>query len=152
RWEVVVVDDGSSDGTEEAVRGWVAGRDVNVRYLRQANAGPAAARNRGAAAARGEALVFIDNDILVEPSFLRLHLEALATHPGCWVIGRITHPSAVRSTPFGRYRDALHEGFYDLYTAGGCCETDGLTAANLSLPAADFRRLGGFDETITIAS
>jgi GT2 family glycosyltransferase len=151
-WETVVVDDGSTDGTEAAVAEWLKGARVTGRFLRQANAGPAAARNRGAAAARGKVLVFIDNDILVSPSFLRDHLDAHAARPGCWVVGRITHPEELRRTPFGRYRDSLWEQFHRARTSDGPADTDGMSAANVSLPRADFERFGGFDTDFTIAS
>jgi GT2 family glycosyltransferase len=151
RWEAVVVDDGSTDGTEEAVQGLVS-ENIPVRYLRQANAGPAAARNHGAAEARGRILIFIDNDILVPANFLQMHLETLDTRPGCWVVGRIIHPPELRETPFGRYRDAIGEAFHAANGGNGLAETAGMTAANLSLPAADFRHLGGFDTDFTIAS
>jgi GT2 family glycosyltransferase len=153
RWEAVVVDDGSSDDTEEAIQAWAVGQpSLTVRYQRQSNAGPAAARNRGAGAARGETLIFIDNDIIVEPSFVRTHLEAHAAYPGSWILGRITHPEAMRATPFGRYRDDCCEGFHAAHPAAGVQETVGMSAQNVSIPAADFRRLGGFDEDFTIAS
>lgn len=153
RWEAVVVDDGSTDDTEVSVRPWAEGRrPVRVRYLRQGNAGPAAARNRGAGAARGEVLIFIDNDIIVAPSFVRDHREAHAAHPGSWIVGRITHPEAMRGTPFGRYREDCWEAFHAAHPAAGVQETAGMSAANVSIPAADFRRLGGFDEDFTIAS
>lgn len=152
RWEAMVVDDGSSDGTPEAVEEWAARSGAPVRVLRQRNAGPAAARNRGAAAATGDVLIFIDNDILVRPTFIRDHVETLSAHPGCWVIGRIVHPAQLRETPFGRYRDKLWEQFHHSHPADRVSPTEGSSAANLSLPAADFRRLGGFDEGFTIAS
>ena len=62
--EVIVVDDGSSDGTPESVAPLVA-RDGRVRLLRQANAGKAVAMNRALAAARGDVLVCIDADTLI---------------------------------------------------------------------------------------
>lgn len=152
RWEVVVVDDGSNDDTEVEVSRWIERAAIRVRYERQSNAGPAAARNRGARLAWGRVLVFIDNDILVQPDFLRLHFATLCGTPNCWVIGRIVHPAAIRQTPFGRFRDELWERFHETHGDRGVTETDGMTAANLSLPAADFHRLGGFDEAFTIAS
>jgi GT2 family glycosyltransferase len=152
RWEAIVVDDGSDDATEDALRRWSEKAEITFRYLKQQNAGPAAARNRGAAAARGEALIFIDNDIVVQPDFIRAHLDALAAHPHCWIMGRVTHPPELRQTPFGRYRDALHESFYSGFPRHQLSETDGLTAQNVSMPTADFHRLGGFDESFTIAS
>jgi GT2 family glycosyltransferase len=153
RWEAVVVDDGSSDDTEESFRGWAEVHpSVPVRYLRQCNAGPASARNRGAAAARGSILIFIDNDILVEHDFISMHVEALSSNPGCWVLGRVVHPPGLRATPLGRYRDDLFESFAAGHPNDRLSETAGLSAQNLSMPADDLRRLGGYDEGFSIAS
>jgi len=69
--EVVVVDDGSTDGTAAAVEA-AFGHDPRVRLLRQANAGKAAALNRALAAARGEVLVAFDADTMVAPDAVRL--------------------------------------------------------------------------------
>lgn len=97
-------------------------------------------------------LVFIDNDILVERDFLRRHLDVLERNPGCWVIGRIVHPPELRTTPFGRYRDFRWEEFHRVEGVRGLTVTTGMSAANLALPAEDFRRFGGFDEAFSIAS
>lgn len=152
RWEAVVVDDGSPDAECGPVEAWIERTGAPVRFFRQRNAGPAAARNRGAAAARGAVLIFIDNDILVEPDFLRQHLEALAANPRAWIVGRVIQPQQLQSTPFGRYRDRLHEQFHHSHPVGELTETIWITTQNLALPACDFQELGGFDESFTIAS
>jgi GT2 family glycosyltransferase len=152
RWEVIVVDDGSTDGTGEALEEWIRTCGTAARCIRLTRGGPARARNCGAIEARGETLVFIDNDILVEPDFLQRHLQASTEHPGCWVVGRIVHPPQLLATPFGRYRAGLWESYHRSHPQTEISETAGISAANLSLPARDFGRLGGFDESITIAS
>jgi glycosyltransferase involved in cell wall biosynthesis len=72
--EVVLVDDGGSDD----LAGWVAGSDQErVRLVRQDNAGPSAARNRGVAESRAELIAFLDSDDLWEPEFLERLLPRL---------------------------------------------------------------------------
>src|SRR5580700_2024778 len=60
--EVIVVDDGSKDGTAALVERVARGASVPTTLLQQANAGPGAARNRGVSAARGELVAFVDAD------------------------------------------------------------------------------------------
>ncbi len=60
--EIVVVDDGSTDDTADRVAEWTAQSGANVRYVRQPNAGPAAARNHGMRLASGDAIAFLDAD------------------------------------------------------------------------------------------
>ncbi|MGF1537048.1 MAG: glycosyltransferase family 2 protein [Elainellaceae cyanobacterium] len=77
-YEVVVVDDGSTDGTVD----WLTSSDQfpHVRLLQQAHLGPAAARNLGVKEALGDTIIFIDSDLVVTPVFLQAHAEALAQH------------------------------------------------------------------------
>ncbi len=75
-YEVVVVDDGSSDGTPDWLRR-DAGRFPHVRLVEQAHGGPAEGRNRGVDHARGDVIVFIDSDLVVTPTFLASHAAAL---------------------------------------------------------------------------
>lgn len=71
--EVIVVDDGSTDGTQDALRRF--GSDLRV--LRQQNAGPAAARNRGIAAAKGEIIAFLDSDDIWLPQKIERQVALL---------------------------------------------------------------------------
>ena len=76
-YEVVVVDDGSSDDTVPWLRAR-ASTLPHVRLICQEHGGPAEGRNRGVQAARGEVIVFIDSDLVVTPTFLICHARALA--------------------------------------------------------------------------
>ncbi|MBR8827263.1 MAG: glycosyltransferase family 2 protein [Gomphosphaeria aponina SAG 52.96 = DSM 107014] len=75
-YEVVLVDDGSSDGTLQ----WLATHQdefPHVRSLSQAHLGPAAARNYGVREAKGDYIIFIDSDLVVTAHFLQAHGNAL---------------------------------------------------------------------------
>jgi glycosyltransferase involved in cell wall biosynthesis len=71
QYEVVLVDDGSTDGTPAWLRQEQA-RFSHVRLIEQEHGGPAAGRNRGVSHARGDVIVFIDSDLVVTASFTRL--------------------------------------------------------------------------------
>ncbi|NEO34901.1 MAG: glycosyltransferase [Moorea sp. SIOASIH] len=75
-YEVVLVDDGSTDGTLD----WLAAHGdqfPHVRSFAQNHAGPAAARNLGVKQAKGEIIIFIDSDLVVTEHFLQSHADAL---------------------------------------------------------------------------
>ena len=76
RYEVVVVDDGSTDGTPDWLRG-AAERFPHVRLIEQSHGGPAEGRNRGVDHAYGDVIVFIDSDLVVTESFLSCHASSL---------------------------------------------------------------------------
>ncbi len=76
RYEVVVVDDGSTDGTPDWLRG-AAERFPHVRLIEQSHGGPAEGRNRGVDHAYGDVIVFIDSELVVTDSFLSCHASSL---------------------------------------------------------------------------
>jgi glycosyltransferase involved in cell wall biosynthesis len=78
---VIVVDDGSTDGSADLVEPFLS--DARVRLIRQKNQGPGRARNVGAAAARGSFLAFLDADDEWRPHFLSAGYAAIATNPAC---------------------------------------------------------------------
>ena len=80
--EIIVVDDGSTDHTCECVRKFGA----RVTLIAQSHAGAAAARNRGIAAAHGEAIALLDADDLMAPRRLELQRAVLAVDPDCAIV------------------------------------------------------------------
>jgi glycosyltransferase involved in cell wall biosynthesis len=87
--EIVIVDDGSRDGTATLIGRLAADSDADlpIRGLAQANAGPSAARNAGIAAAQGEYLAFLDADDRLHPQKIAEQVKHLKQDPG---IGMVT--------------------------------------------------------------
>lgn len=80
--EVIVVDDGSTDNTYEAIKSFCS----QIIYVRQDNLGPAAARNHGLSLSRGEFIQFLDADDLLAPSKLSVQVNYLRNHPQCLMV------------------------------------------------------------------
>ena len=100
-FEALVIDDGSTDGGDGLVQAY---RDPRFRMIRQANAGPGAARNRGIAEARGEFLAFLDADDEWLPEYLKESLRLFETSPPD--VATVT--SGFVECPSGRTGEALY--------------------------------------------
>ena len=106
-FEVIVIDDGSTDSTLDEIRDVQSRLSVSLQVVHQQNRGPAAARNLGIKAASGELIVFLGDDIIVEPGYLTNLIQAYQAHPGeiRGVLGHTRYHSDSIPTPFGRWLD-----------------------------------------------
>lgn len=137
RFEVIVVDDGSRDGTPGVLGRAVAAGDLRLRALRVDPAqGPGVARNAGWRAAGGAAIAFTDDDCVPAPEWLEALLAAWAGDPGRFVQG----PTA----PDPDERDAL--GPFSRTMRVGALGPNFQTC-NVLYPRAMLERHGGFDVT-----
>jgi GT2 family glycosyltransferase len=140
--EILVVDDGSVDGTAAVVA-----RHEGVTYLHQANAGPAAARNRGWKAAGAPIVAFTDDDTLPSASWLEDLQAVLADDPELAAVGGAVRP--VRRTSAAEFVEV--DG---LVNHG--VDADGsiryLITANLAIRRSALEAVDGFDESFPGAS
>lgn len=142
--EVIVVNDGSTDALPEVVAPIAAG-DGRVRVVTQANAGLAAARNRGLREARADFVAFIDADDLWHPAFLQKVLAALRADPaapfGYALLLRTDVDNRVIPTP--RWHHVPRHDFIGILEVN----TVGNGSASVFRRAA-IEAAGGFDETL----
>ncbi len=76
-FEVIIVDDGSTDNTCDMVSKFISNRKSNFKYIYQINKGRAAARNKGIEAAIGEVIIFLDDDRLVNSDYIKQYSTCL---------------------------------------------------------------------------
>ena len=151
--EIVVVDDGSSDGTWEWLSASAAESALNV--LRQKNSGPAIARNRGVETATGEIVLFLGDDTVPQPGWLAAHLEEhrLAGNAGTLaVLGYTSFPPETDS-PFARFINEYGAQFgYSIIEDPTRVPFNFFYTSNISLPRVILERLGGFLEDFPSAA
>lgn len=141
-YEVIVVDDGSTDGTLE----WLGEQQFKFtcRVLSQANRGAGAARNLGARAAQGEVLLFLDADILAASGLLGVHWAAHQREGHILVAGRVPQWTALK----GGAAYQVFARMYDLGEEARKLAYPFVLTQNLSIRAKDFALLGSFDEDL----
>jgi GT2 family glycosyltransferase len=145
RFEVIVVDDGSTDDTWNVLGSFQA--PYRLKWLWQRNQGPAAARSAAIEAASGEIIVTLDDDVEPEPDLLMRHLEAHGSAAELAVIGRFASPKTGSLQPWTEWEFLGLERQYESMTRGEWTPTPRqFYTANSSVPRRAHLEAGLFDQ------
>jgi glycosyltransferase involved in cell wall biosynthesis len=140
RFEVIVVDDGSLTPIDNIVASFNS--RIAAKSLRQENAGPAAARNKGATCARGDFLAFTDDDCLPDRNWLRVLADHFAATPDHLIGGRTLN--ALPGNLFSATSQGIIEVVYEHFNQGK--DSVFFASNNLAVSTERFRQIGGFNE------
>ena len=142
-FELIVVDDGSTDGSAEHLKGLAK----TARIERIEHRGPAAARNHGVALARAPLIAFLDSDDLWLPAKLERQLAFMRANPDCAIsqTNEIWIRNGRRMNPGVRHRKRAGDIFID------SLRTCLISMSATMMRAGLFRSLSGFDETMVAA-
>lgn len=149
-FEIIVVDDGSTDETPERVAPFLDGKLPLVRYVRQKPLGLNAARNHGLREATGDFIVFTDDDVEVPPNWLATYEEAIAKFPDAGALGGPVIPRLEGDAPRPRLcggcgtleeMEAYDRGDKDI-------EIPWVIGANFGFPRKTLETVGFFNENI----
>jgi GT2 family glycosyltransferase len=143
-FEVVIVDDGSTDGTLGSIE--AADYGFALQLLQQANSGPARARNRGIEAARGKLILFLDDDVEPAPDLIEEHLKSHAAEQEQLVVVGPLSSLPHYAQPWVAWEQAKIEEQYAALTSGKLVATfRQFWTGNASLAKAHLVALGGFN-------
>ena len=146
--EILIVNDGGPAPAAAVVANDSRDAGCEIRVIEQRNAGPASARNRGAADARGEYLAFTDDDCLPDPRWLTAFDAVLRARPDALLGGRTLN--AVRDSVYADASQRLAD-FVSSYFDGGATGRF-FTSNNIAVAREAFLAVGGFDTTFPFSA
>lgn len=145
QFEVIVVSDGSSDGTNDYLQSLKT--DLDLRAYFQENRGVAAARNRAISHSKADIIVFIDDDVVPAPQLLSEHWRLHEQGPDRAVLGPMITPEGFAMLPWVRWEQAMLVKQYTAMLRGDWEPTARqFYTGNCSLPRRYLELAGGFDE------
>jgi glycosyltransferase involved in cell wall biosynthesis len=147
RFEVIVVDDGGSVGVELFVRAF--SERMPITCVRQANVGPAAARNHGASYATGDFLVFIDDDCVPANDWLKQLALNFEIDPQR-IIGGLTL-NGLADNPYSCASQMIIDYLYSYYN-NNTHKRQFFASNNFAVPSRLFYDMGGFNTSYSIAA
>jgi glycosyltransferase involved in cell wall biosynthesis len=154
-FDVIVVDDGSTDGTARQLEIYKAKSPLRIRFLGQKNSGPAKARNVGVSMLNSEICLFLGDDIFASPTLVESHLQFHKSYPDSRVVALgLTRWSASGQevTPFMMWLDKANIQFaYPLLLAGAKPDWGHFYTSNLSVKTELLRRFA-FNEEFPYAA
>ena len=133
-YEVVLVDDGSRDETSGVIAAARQRATCSFTVVEQSNGGLARARNAGIARARGERIIFIDDDVLPIPVFVAQHLRSHARAPEAIVRGAVINTESFERLPVPAWTPANYSANF-------------FWTSNVSVPLQTLRAVGNFTES-----
>jgi glycosyltransferase involved in cell wall biosynthesis len=147
RFEVIVVDDGSKEPLDNLVNTYR--NQLNLTLIRQANAGPATARNTGANAATGQYLAFTDDDCTPDKNWLSALENGFSETPNALLGGKTIN--ALPDNPYSTASQLLIDYLYDYYNPDSTQATF-FASNNFALSRELFNKVGQFALTFPLAA
>ena len=144
-FEVIVCDDGSTDGTQQFLEAGSHAYGFATRWCHHSQRGPAAARNQGLSLSRGEVIAFTDDDCVPRPDWLRQLIAGLPNDVQCAGVGGPVQ--RITESRIGRFIDAA--GLMSHWAEDGVVQY--LITANALYRRSCLEVVGGFDESFPLA-
>ncbi|OGT07451.1 MAG: hypothetical protein A2103_04240 [Gammaproteobacteria bacterium GWF2_41_13] len=142
QWEIIVVDSSSNDDTKHAAEAARNSTGLNVKYVKEERLSFTVARHTGAAAAESDILLYIDDDVTVEPGWMRAVVECFRSDPNVGMVGGPVRPIfEVQPPEWVLKMDGIWLSLYDL---GSETQEAGAVGPNLCVRKSVLNKVGGF--------